>query len=834
MNRFFPLCFLVAVVCPAAEPAKPDRFDVSQWVLPEYPESFFQGRAVGGAGALTFWMQSATYRADPSPHPQKRTQIERLWSGDAKEIARVNAELQSECQAALKDIAAFRKKAARPMEMWILLALRARDQLTPETQAVIEQTLRAVDLTSQEVGYLGQIETPGGNGANVHGHLTPLALGPEVIRDDRARATAYWGFRRELDHMNTTGDLVEFNLLESHWTGTADWEVMKRYVSDPNMRRMARLVAERLWINRFLTWSPAVERNTGPGSRMAPSEWLGCDNERFLFATGVTKPIWVSYYFPWDGWDVRAFHGGWPFMQASAMVPDLPPYLQDLAWHKSLPNQTECALTYPMQNAYPHLAGEPEGESLRPKKYVNYQTSDYTLGSSTSSWAVNTCYVGMCAFWNNSRNAGAPLGSPERFCALYPHYVFNGLSFLDQGDIYFDKLAGKPPGQPLADDKGGPRGPWLREFIEFGRLGVVQDRNTLIAAYTAKPGTHYANLVKDKTQRASAAMYLLRWTEGTDGLFINRAPVRSLPVELQPGDWWFIEDGDVYAAVRPLEATRLRGGKTILEKRTRHIVLYEDNVAAENITGIADADWVKARSGFVVEMGDKAQYGSFAQFQEQILAGKVTADEGDGFVRHVAYQRGDRSLEMRWHGYTEEYAARKINGQDDPWTRYLKSPEFAVSDSGHAAVQDAKLETTPGKFAWLLSCPPSKTWVAYQTTAEQDIPIDLTCPAGHLTAERLPFGKVAVTQNPDQSVRVDIDASYRPFFSQGKRVAEAQQFATLPSEVLLDSPAPKVQAQVNGVVLTPQKQKRGGKDMWVIDPYQHPRPLLETLWPVSK
>ena len=264
----------------------------------------------------------------------------------------------------------------------------------------------------------------------------------------------------------------------------------------------------------------------------------------------------------------------------------------------------------------------------------------------------------------------------------------------------------------------------MREFVEFGRVGTLQDRNTLLMTYAGRPGTHYAKFVKDKVQRASAAMFLFRWTDGTDGLFVNREPVRSLPRKLAPGDWWFIEDGDVYAAVRPLEATRLRGGKTMLEKRTRHVVLYQDNVAAENITGIADADWIKARSGFVVEMGDKAEFGSFAAFQDKILAGKVTADEADGFTRHIAYERDDRRLDMRWHAYTEEYATRKINGRDDPWTQFAQSPEFAVSDSGQLAVKDATLATTPGKTAWLLSCEPSHTWVAYQPNADACAPPD--------------------------------------------------------------------------------------------------------------
>ena len=85
-----------------------------------------------------------------------------------------------------------------------------------------------------------------------------------------------------------------------------------------------------------------------------------------------------------------------------------------------------------------------------------------------------------------------------------------------------------------------------------------------------------------------------------------------------------------------------------------------------------DGVWVKARSGFVVEMGDKDEYGSFSQFQDKVLAGKVTADEADGYTRHVAYERGDRKLDMCWHGYTEEYASRTISGREDVWPRFAQ------------------------------------------------------------------------------------------------------------------------------------------------------------------
>ena len=752
--------------------------DVHPWRTATYDESFFQGRTVCGEEALTFMWQSINWRSNPEGIPGKFSKIQRLLSGDAQQVAKVNEEIQKQCRSVLTDVGAWREKhkKSRIPTSWILLALRAPDKLTAETHAIIRETLKAIDLGSKEAGYIGWMHVNGANGANVHGYLTPLVLAPALIDDPKVLAAGEQALLAELGHMNRTGDMGEFNLLESHWCGTASWEDITRYIPDPKLRRMARLIRERLWINRFFTWSPAVERITGPGSRTAPSEWLGCDYERSLFATGLTKPIWINYFFPWDGWDSRAFRH-YPGAPPAMLMPELPLYLNDLASHKSLPNELQCRLTAAHKEAtYRNnfkLAGINQ-PTEQPRKYVNYQGRGYTLGSTTWSWIVNTCVVNASAWWNNSRNPRAPLGSPERFCVLYPHYVINGMSFLDKGDIYYEEK----DGQPLADSKGGPRGPWMREFVEFGRVGTLQDRNTLLMTYAGRPGMHQAKFVKDKVQRASAAMFLFRWTDGTDGLYVNREPVRSLPRKLAAGDWWFIEDGDVYAAVRPLEATRLRGGKTMLEKRTRHIVLYQDNVAADNITGIADADWIKARSGFVVEMGDKSEFGSFAAFQDKILAGKVTADEADGFTRHIAYERDDRRLDMRWHAYTEEYATRKINGRDDPWPQFLQSPEFAVSDSGRLAVKDATLTTTPGKTMWLLSCEPSRTWVAYQPNADAALPLTLECPAGRVTSKRFPLGKLVVATQPDGSLRLDVDAES--------------------AELTVTTKATKVEARING------------------------------------
>ena len=71
---------------------------------------FFQGRAVCGEEALTFWMQSRTGAAITTASRIRSTQFERLLSGDPQQVAKVNKEIQDQCRRVLADVAAWRKK----------------------------------------------------------------------------------------------------------------------------------------------------------------------------------------------------------------------------------------------------------------------------------------------------------------------------------------------------------------------------------------------------------------------------------------------------------------------------------------------------------------------------------------------------------------------------------------------------------------------------------------------------------------------------------------------------------------------------------------------------
>jgi hypothetical protein len=815
----------------AEDDVQPPYPDV-EGMIREPLENVPQGTVACGWDALRYRMRGNIYQANPGrlDHPTL-TQFERLVRGDPADVAAVNRDIidycrkkQAEIEAAWRDPA--RRNPAKEVCQYqteliplAILTLRVGTRVTPEAQQAIKDVLTAFRPETADVEPTLWMHAPGYNGANAHDYLSFLALTWAVTGNPEVRDAAYWGLRGELDHVNTSGDISEFNALEGHWCSSNGYDAMKAFVRDPELARMARMIAERLWMNRFLMWSPVVERITGPGSRMAPGAWLGTSNDRLQFATGVEKPIWLNEFFDWGVWRYPVTGGRWSLDDVEGMVPDLPASMQDVAWRKQFPHDLRCSVRLiPWMNRYPKLRGVSDA---RPDpmlgEMVNYQTARYAVGSIDQPYEATGCMAYASAWWNDHRAPDdAPLGSPRRFAMLYPHYVFNGAAFMDRTELFFENQ----PERPQVDGWTGLPGPWMREFAERGRAGVLQHKNTMLFAYSGRTrGSDDVRPVADKLHRVSAGMFLFRWRPGLDGLFVNRQPITRLPVELAPGDWWFVHDGDTYVGIRPLESTHLRGPcKTTIEERLRQIVLYQDNYVGTTIDGISDEAWVQARSGFVVEMGDAAEYGSFDRFRDTMLQARVD-ESSEGFVRHIRYQRPGRQLELKWHCYEENYLLRRVDGEELHAVRHLQSPEFAVGE-GELRTHDARLKTDPGGAIWLLSATPSRTYVAYQPQPHLQVPLALETPSASIESRRFPFGKLVARQTADGAVELRIDAAFRPFWSSAHwRATIAQEIGTYPSEIVVRTDAPQVTATINDDEFPVTRETRHGQPVWVLNPY---------------
>ena len=93
-------------------------------------------------------------------------------------------------------------------------------------------------------------------------------------------------------------------------------------------------------------------------------------------------------------------------------------------------------------------------------------------------------------------------------------------------------------------------------------------------------------------------------------------------------------------------------------------------------------------------------------------------------------------------------------------------------------------------------------------------------PIGRIECQRFPFGKLVVQGTSDNGLTLEIDASYRPFWSSTRWRAEVwQQIGTLPSDILIRTDAEKVTATINRQIMPVTSKRYEGHKVWILDPY---------------
>lgn len=170
-----------------------------------------------------------------------------------------------------------------------------------------------------------------------------------------------------------------------------------------------------------------------------------------------------------------------------------------------------------------------------------------------------------------------------------------------------------------------------------------------------------------KSVQCSAALFTFEKPAPTWEIYIDARKVESLPATAKYGQVITIRDGVSYLALRPLPTDDLgRDADVTLEagepqnqayhEQTNiqpallvHANFYRRSAAMPPET-LARLDG--ASSGFVVEMADEKEYGSFAKFQTHVRNAKLSAELGA-----VTYTTGEDTLAASWDRFT-------VNGVD--------------------------------------------------------------------------------------------------------------------------------------------------------------------------
>lgn len=221
-------------------------------------------------------------------------------------------------------------------------------------------------------------------------------------------------------------------------------------------------------------------------------------------------------------------------------------------------------------------------------------------------------------------------------------------------------------------------------ITEQGKYRCYQQGNRLVMLAKPQP-----NVIKERagayqfgqrklppekitSVQCTAALFNYEEPHPTWEIFIDDRKVMALPVTAKAGQVITIRDGVSYLALRPLPTTNLgRDADVTLEAGQPQTQAYHEQTniqpallvhanfyRPDELLGDAPLDFAKlgqATSGFVVEMGDEKEYGSFDKFQAHVRAAKL--DAGDAGA--VTYTTGPDTLVASWDAFT-------VNGKD-PW-----------------------------------------------------------------------------------------------------------------------------------------------------------------------
>jgi len=464
-------------------------------------------------------------------------------------------------------------------------------------------------------------------------------------------------------------------------------------VKDPASRLLAEVLLERLYLDMVSRYHAPSQRLGGPWSRAYSGGDVGALH-------GATFPLMMQAdQRPFIGdralGEVGCFDLANAVMRWVRWYHPLPDYLVWIAEKKSYPylvqTQTKCC---------DYGRGGAEGRDLYPGSRgtsTTYQTSHYVLGSCSRPY-VDDGHGKMCiAHWKRADK----IESMSDFRTLYTHYTFNERKPIHANIHYnWEQHELKVFGQ-----KGTERKVGIRFWHNDGRAMVTQHKGKAVVLY--HPKTFEARHVSSMKLDVALPLYA-----PLDGLYINERRVGHLPAEANYDDLIFIEDADVYVAIRPLKPVHMGGPRKVYlsvvepqlvqefvaeggPRLKGHLLVsiynyYDPTGELKELARAGDPTFRLNYNGLILELATRDEYPTLEDFRRHIRSASVTdrmmmapgQKEGDRpEVRRVSYTSGGDTIVAAYRLTTETYLERTINGRPvEP--DMFESPLAAQSRSG--------------------------------------------------------------------------------------------------------------------------------------------------------
>ena len=295
--------------------------------------------------------------------------------------------------------------------------------------------------------------------------------------------------------------------------------------------------------------------------------------------------------------------------------------------------------------------------------------------------------------------------------------------------------------------------------MEHGKMGAYINTQNEKKKVELEPGEKVEQPAGPRLKTAQTTVGFFNYQDPrTWKIYVDGEPVEQLPCTAEQGQRITIHDGASYIGLIPLPGgppantskVVIKRGKEqrgyprdvritpalVIDSYSYHVPEKAGSDAEDKLDALIDEgggspdeggpnmeELDHSYSGFVVEMGDEDEYGSFERFQRYLAEGQLsTRWEPEASTVHVAWESGDTTLET---GVKTDYkqgkaspqcwAYRRVNGEW-PYLPDALDRDTTLAQQGRRArlkKGGAELTTEPGRMAFLQTEPVSGTYCGW-------------------------------------------------------------------------------------------------------------------------
>jgi len=480
-------------------------------------------------------------------------------------------------------------------------------------------------------------------------------------------------------------------------------------------RVVARVIAERLWSEIATRYHAPSSQFAAPHSRAYMGDTL-CAASALKYTLHPLLPGGVLI----DRTSFPKSHPGVQSIAEEALLRHfLDPHLVAICEHKPFPYHVRARKFRPSRREDPDTW--PGGFF----DTVTYMTARYAVGSTQRTFCGGHGTTPFQVHWTRAAKATRP----EHVGTLYTRYRAN---------------------DELPSSKHG----YLKES---GYVHPLQHRNTTVILYRPK-------LKPNGTMKALCASVLVPKPGRLKAVYTGYPPKRieQYPVSLKQPASALIEDAGVYLAVHPLAADD-RGRKEAMRIEIAgddHLIVSSYNLQADTPQTWTPDRFLGTRNGFVIEVADAKDVGSFEAFVKAVGSPTV-ADTLDKGVRTVSYSRHGRTMVVRQRVATHAFLSREYDGQQFEGC-LLATPHQVASTADTLKLGDATLHSAAGEPKWLTVEPTTGSYVVLHPF-RWPFPVHLVTPKGQVRCKDFAMGRIVYQPGDVTRLTIDCAKPPRPF-----------------------------------------------------------------------